>query len=515
MIIIYHNGSKIIGEYRADTQSSLDLKQVSIATFLIYMANKYPDDLLIWCHVQMKSVLNISDIEQLFHHKKIVASYNPCVKNYLDSRIGYVEESPFIRINKSVPFPTWQMSSWVGGIHSATVLALTQEMPLNTNFDYFLTSLAKLGMSNGLLCYSEPRLLIDKPKSFSTQTSYYTLFRFVKQHYKIQWVFLLLFNMLVYERKFPIIPFLFSFFYKIRNNKNLKLDSIKVVSSKEIVVNRTLDVVIPTIGRKEYLHNVLKDFAKQTLLPKTIIIVEQNPVEGSKSELNYIKKEKWPFEIKHFFTHQAGACNARNIALEQVKSEWVFLADDDNSFEATLISEVFDAIEQYGVSVVTTAYPQKKEIKKQNQVFQCPTFGAGNSFVKRTLLEDVKFNIGYEFGYGEDVDFGMQLRNQGQDILYLPEPMILHLKAPIGGFRTKPVLQWQNDNIQPKPSPTIMLCQMLHHTPEQIKSYKTILFFKYYNHQKIKNPISYYIYFIKQWGRSVFWANKLKQQNEI
>jgi GT2 family glycosyltransferase len=30
----------------------------------------------------------------------------------------------------------------------------------------------------------------------------------------------------------------------------------------------------------------------------------------------------------------------------------------------------------------------------------------------------------------EDNDFGMQLRNQGVDVLYLPEPKILHLKAP-------------------------------------------------------------------------------------
>jgi hypothetical protein len=28
--------------------------------------------------------------------------------------------------------------------------------------------------------------------------------------------------------------------------------------------------------------------------------------------------------------------------------------------------------------------------------------------------------------------------NQGIDVLYLPEPKIIHLKAPVGGFRTKP-----------------------------------------------------------------------------
>jgi len=79
----------------------------------------------------------------------------------------------------------------------------------------------------------------------------------------------------------------------------------------------------------------------------------------------------------------------------------------------------------------------------------------------------------------------------------------------MGGFRTKPVLQWQKDSIQPKPSPTIMLFQLLHCTAEQTNSYKTILFLQYYRLQSITNPIRYYSHFKKQWDRSLFWANEL------
>lgn len=146
---------------------------------------------------------------------------------------------------------------------------------------------------------------------------------------------------------------------------------------------------------------------------------------------------------------------------------------------------------------------------------QSSNFGAGNSFIYTEFLENIKFNKEYEFGYGEDNDFGMQLRNAGCDVLYLPEPKILHLKAPMGGFRTKPQLQWHNEKVQPKPSPTVMLYQMKHQTKEQIYSYKTTLFFKYYKNQKIKNPVKYYINFQKQWQKSVFWANELKKQNEV
>jgi len=512
MIIIYHNGSTLVEMANANASAITRAKGKSIAAVLFDVAQEHPEELLVWCHQSLKEELHVSEIEPLFHHKKLLLSYNSSEISFLDENIGYIDASLFAQTNKKVTFASWQMSSDVGGIRAEVLLALQDSIPLDKNFDYFLCSLAKLAMPKGLLCYSEPKLLKQPLKVDPIKTSRFTLFQFTKQHYRTRWVFLLLLNLMLYERKFPLLPFLFSLFYKNRSKATINLDGIKVQSAKKVVDQATVDVIIPTIGRKNYLHDVLKDFSKQTLLPNKIIIVEQNPEADSSSELDYIQDEKWPFEIQHFFIHQAGACNARNFALDQTRSEWVFLADDDNRFGATLLSAIFEKIKQYGNPVVTTSYPQKNESKKYRKVIQWPTFGAGNSFVRRDLLEKVRFNMGYEFGYGEDGDFGMQLRNLGQDVLYLPEPEILHLKAPIGGFRTKPVLLWQNDSVQPKPSPTIMLYQMLHNTPAQTNSYKTTLFFKYYGLQKIKNPLRYYFNFQKQWERSVFWANELNKK---
>ena len=511
MILLYHNGANVIELANAKAFGIAEFSGKSIAAVLVEVAKNHPAEILVWCHESQKEQLNISEIEPLLHHKKLFLSYNPTNTSFLDSAIGYIDTSLFVRVNKTITFPTWQMSSTVGCVQSEVLLALAGAITLDKNFDYFLCSLGKLLMPKGLLCYSEPRLLNNQVKNSLTKTSSYILFRFVKQHYRTRWVFLLLLNLFLYERKLPFLPFLFSLFYKNRSKMSINLDGLKVQSSKKVIDTATVDVIIPTIGRKSYLYDVLKDFSKQTHLPQKIIIVEQNPEVESTSELDYLTLEKWPFEIHHIFTHQAGACNARNLALDQTQSEWVFLADDDNRFEATLVSDIFSKIAQYGNPVVTTSYPQKNEIKKYTKVIQWPTFGAGNSFVRRALLDTVRFNPAFEFGYGEDGDFGMQLRNQGYDVLYLPEPEILHLKAPVGGFRTKPVLQWHSDSIQPKPSPTILLYQLLHHTKAQINSYKTILFFKYYRHQKIKNPIRYYHYFQRQWERSVFWANELKK----
>jgi glycosyltransferase involved in cell wall biosynthesis len=515
MILIYHNGTKVIEMVHTNTIAIDQFKHKSIAVVLFELAKAYPSELLVWCHQMGKDQLDVSKTENLFHHKKLLLSYAASNANFIDKTIGYIDTSLFIGKNKTVPYASWQMSSFVGGIYAEVLLASRDVVTADKNFDYFLCSFAKIAMPKGLLCYSEPRLLKQQPISTVTKPNWYTLFRFAKQHYRTRWIFLLLLNLFLYERKFPLVPFVFALFYKNRTKTNFNLDHIRVQSSKKVVEKATVDVIIPTIGRKNYLYDVLKDFSKQTQLPNKIIIVEQNPLAESTSELDYLTIEKWPFEIQHIFTHRAGACNARNLALEQTQSEWVFLADDDNRFAASLLSDLFEKINQYGNPVLTTSYPQKNEIKKYNTVIQWPTFGAGNSFVRHDLLQEVRFLLALEFGYGEDVDFGMQLRNLGYDVLYVPEPEILHLKAPIGGFRTKPVLQWQNDVIQPKPSPTIMLYQLLHTTKAQHNSYKTTFFFKYYRSQSIKNPVRYYHYFQKQWGRSVFWANELKRQNEI
>ena len=487
---------------------------LSLVEFLFALAKDHPEEILVWCDTRLKEALNSSEIDKLFHHKRLLISYNPSESYFIDKRIGYVEESPFININKEASYPTWQMSGSVGGIYGSTLLALKNEVIHDKDFDYFLCSLAKLGMPKGLLCYSEPKLLKQKELSIAKKTSYYNLFRFVKQHYKTRWVFILLGNLMLYERKFPIFPFMFSLFYRNRTDNNINLNLIKVQTSKIVVEQGTIDVIIPTIGRKVCLHDVLCDLRNQTHLPVNVIIVEQNPQENSVSELDYLTNENWPFTIKHTFTHQTGACNARNVALAQVTNEWVFLADDDIRIATDFIQKALEGLTKFGAKAVSLSCLQKGEKQSYANVFQWGSFGSGCSIVFAESLKQCKFNMGYEFGFGEDGDFGRQLRNQGIDVLYLPEPKILHLKAPMGGFRTKPALAWHNDPVQPKPSPTVMLYQILHQTKEQILGYKTILFFKYYKVQRIKNPVSYIINFKKQWDRSVYWANELKNRTE-
>jgi GT2 family glycosyltransferase len=397
-------------------------------------------------------------------------------------------------------------------IHSK-VLLQAHSISKDIDFYFYLSSLAKILMPLGLFCYSEPKLLTNFDVKSNIKASNFLLFKFVKQNYRTRWVFLLFLNLLIYKKKFCFLPLVFSLFYEKPNTRKISLKTIEVKLHNNDLRNTSYDVVIPTIGRKKYLFNFLNDLNQQTLLPQNVIIVEQNPIENSISELDFVINENWKFNIKPIFTHQSGVCNARNLALQEIESEWVFFADDDVRIEPSFINLTLDEIANYDANIVTLRCHLQSEKKLYNNVFQWINFGSGCSFAKFSTIKKIKFDMGFEFGFGEDADFGMQLRNQGHDILYLPEPSILHLKAPIGGFRTKPVLAWHQDTIQPKPSPTVMLYKIKHDTKEQILGYKTILFFKFYNHQKIKNPIRYLSKFQKQWKQSIFWANELKRKN--
>jgi glycosyltransferase involved in cell wall biosynthesis len=511
LIIVYHQNAKIIDVVSINDQKIKFDYELTIAAGLHVLAQQFPDKKILWCSSSVKEQLNIEEIQTLFHHNKMMLSYTPNSTNYLGSKIGYVEESPFIKINKKVSYPTWQMSSLVGVVHASVLIAIKDKIKLDSDFEYYLNSVAKVFMPLGLLCYSEPKLLIETFIVKEQRASVYTLFKFVKQHYRARWILLLLLNLLIYEGKFPFAAFLNAAFFKNRNGKGDNLDVIAVKSSLKVVDKETIDVVIPTIGRKEYLYDVLCDLREQTHLPKNVIIVEQNPIPESKSELDYLYTEEWPFAIKHTFTHQPGACNARNIALSKVESEWIFLADDDVRFNSVFVNEALGYIKKYGVRAASINCSHQEEIQTYTKIFQWGSFGSGCSVVLSESLKKCQFNLGFEFGYGEDSDFGMQLRNNGLDVLYLSKPTMLHLRAPIGGFRTRPKLAWDDYEIMPKPSPTIMLFKLIHNTKEQLSGYKAILFFKYYKHQKHKNPIQYYKMFKKQWNQSLFWANQLKK----
>lgn len=513
MIILYHNKSKITEVVSTETNDFSSEINRNVVAVLLDFSDQFEDEILVWCHENQRNHLNVTVIESLFHHNKFLFSFNPSANNYFGRELGYIEDSPFIKINKEVRYATWQTSSQVGAIHASVLKACKTNLTVENNFDYFLNSFAKRAIVHGLLSYSEPKLLTGKNLDASIpKANLSELFKFTKQHYRTRWIFLLFFNLLLFEKRFPLLPLVISLFYKKRSFNPERLNQIPLTSNKSIIEKGTIDVLIPTIGRKQYLFDVLNNLASQTHLPTNVIIIEQNPLENSVSELDFIQNNTWPFAIKHHFTHQSGACNARNIGLAMIESEFCFFADDDIVFGNDLIEKVMCNFQSTGNEILLVAIHLQNEKIITQAPRQFVAFGTCHAFVKSSCIEGLKFNMALEFGYGEDADFGMQLKIKGFDFLYLSTFSILHLKAPMGGFRTKPKLRWDNDIIQPKPSPTLMFYRLKYDTKEQLLNYKSTIFIKNINKSFFQNPIGYIKLFKKKWDRSQYWANELNKQ---
>lgn len=507
MILLTHKDDKVyeIIDLKTNQVVFNTIKKPSKALFIV--ANTYKERILIWCHISQKDHLNFEGIKASFYLKNMMLSY--AKKQYLTDQIGYVEDSPFLKVNKNVSYPTWLMSSEVGAIYTSELLKFKNTINLNNSLDYVLNSIAKLGMPNGLFCYSEPHLLIKNEVNVQNEkASIFQLFKFVKQHYKSVWCILLFLNLIMYEKRFFLIALIKTLFIKrIYFSSSFDLETMITHDIKDV----SIDVIIPTLGRQAYLYDVLLDLEKQSFLPKQVIIIEQNEDKNSISELNFIQNRHWPFKIIHKFIHQTGACNARNLALKHVTADYVFFADDDIKFDENLLENVITKMQLHNFSVLTMSCLQKNETEKHKTPIQWNAFGSGCSVIKSKYLNDVSFNMAYEFGYGEDTDFGMQLRNLGADIIYIPDIKVLHLKAPVGGFRTKIIHPWEKDGvIRPKPSPTVMLSRINNSTKQQLLGYKTNLFIKFYKSQNIKNPFKYLRSFKQQWQHSINWANHLK-----
>ncbi len=522
IIILFHSHEKPIYAYDYTENKKIDINSnESIFQNLKILAQKNPESFIGWCLHDLKNFLQLDAWKNIFHHRFIWVSYALNKDFYFHKKLGFVDNTIFLKLNKNVTYPTWISSSDVGATSAYVLNHIDIKNEKKFSFLFILNAIAKKLMPKGLFCYSNPNLIkphknilpIDQ-KQLAQNINETELLVFISSFYKKRWLLLYFVNILLYEKRL-IINSLIKSLFKPKIFVKVTFDTSQFVQSskKPVPVKDFLvDVIIPTLGRKKYLYNVLQDLAIQTIKPSKVIIIEQNPDPKSVSELDFLN-EKWPFQIDHIFTHQLGACNARNLALKRISGKWVFFADDDIRFENNLFETVLSNINQYGTDSLIMSTLQKGEIINDNTVVQSENFGTGTSFIKKVAIEDLSFKKEHEHGYGEDVDFGMQIRNKGYDLISFPHIKTLHLKAPVGGFRFKFVPEWSNEPIPPKPSPTVMAFQLKHKTKEQLLGYKTTLFIKFYPKQKIKNPIKYIKIMRKRWDTSIRWAKKLMNDN--
>ena len=105
-----------------------------------------------------------------------------------------------------------------------------------------------------------------------------------------------------------------------------------------------ISVIIPTYKPKDYLWDCLSSLVKQTF-PKEdfeVVLVLNGCSEPWLANItNYISCNMHGMNINFIHTLQGGVSNARNIAIDAVKGEYITFIDDDDFVSPTFLEELY------------------------------------------------------------------------------------------------------------------------------------------------------------------------------
>lgn len=293
-------------------------------------------------------------------------------------------------------------------------------------------------------------------KKLSIQDEYY----FVTKYFNRAWVvYILVLRLLSFKNPYKEL----NAFYKSTKTSRIKhLNSPvqyrewKNFQSKLIENNPKITVVIPTLNRYEYLHDVLTDLEKQVYKNFDVIVVDQSEPfqESFYSTFN--------LELKVFRQRERALWKARNFAVVQSKSEYFLLFDDDSRVFSDWIYnhlkclDFFNAHISSGVSISVIG----EETPKNYSFFRlADQLDTGNVLIKREVFNQIGlFDRQFEKQRMGDGEYGIRAQLEGFINVSNPIAKRIHLKVASGGlremgswdaFRTK---EW----FAPKPIPSVL-----------------------------------------------------------
>lgn len=121
----------------------------------------------------------------------------------------------------------------------------------------------------------------------------------------------------------------------------------------------SIDICITTYNDSQYIHNLLKNFNKQTMIPNTIYIVDDGSThEKSKHILSKINKtkNKYSFNIEILHKTNGGPSSARNYAIKKCNSDYIIFFDADNIPYHNMIHKFYNAIENSQNDIIYCGY---------------------------------------------------------------------------------------------------------------------------------------------------------------
>lgn len=163
-------------------------------------------------------------------------------------------------------------------------------------------------------------------------------------------------------------------------------------------MSSTVAIVIPVYNREILVLRSLDSIAKQTVMPKQLIVVDNNSTDNSyQSVKDWFTAHPLPgVEMKLITETTPGAANARNAGFECVTADYVYFLDSDDCAKPELVEEITKAADMHGnpeLILMDTTYADgrvKKYFHKdllKAQIYQARictlTFAARTDYFRR------------------------------------------------------------------------------------------------------------------------------------
>lgn len=192
--------------------------------------------------------------------------------------------------------------------------------------------------------------------------------------------------------------------------------------------NKLVSIAIVTWNRRDYVLRAIKSIYDQPYRPIEIVVVDSNSSDGTVEAI----KNYFP-EVKVIKLHRNMGCpEGRNIALVNCSGDIIFSLDDDAWLDLSTLElcvRKFQEKENLGVIACRVFNPNEKTKDTRKECYAV-SFSGGAFATKKEVLNKAGYFPSDFFRQAEEGDLVLRILDKGYNVLYYPEAIVYHAKAP-------------------------------------------------------------------------------------
>ena len=223
-----------------------------------------------------------------------------------------------------------------------------------------------------------------------------------------------------------------------------------IKQNMEVKEQPLITVAVTIYNIKEYLQRSIESVCNQTYSNLEILLVDDGSTDGSEKVCDeYAGRDS---RIRAIHKKNGGPSEARNLAIEQARGEYIAFVDGDDWIEPDMYEHMYLAIRKADADLAVCAYKEvsanhvadptndtilyfdKDEalesfIKEEEDV--CIQNAAWNKLFKKELLKNLRFPVGKLY---EEIVFTTKLLHEADRVVYLNQGYYNYVVDRVGSI---------------------------------------------------------------------------------